>query len=194
MPDRWEAGEEAGCGGQEEPSLLLTGPEVAGMSEMLLWHMRKPPGRAVTPQVLLLSPTCLPVNLALFPGWQPSAQRRILVFFILCVSAPTPCLPPNSLSPKAMKTFISGPPMGDGRWFQGTKSPWLPLKLYTICPLSLQVRQVPGTLSPLAPRKLWEMTQEGLGQAFLLFSHHLFEAQATASHPPWHSSALGSHA
>ena len=62
--------EEAGCGGQEGPSLLLKGPEVAGMSKMFLWHMWRPPTRGSD------STSPLAVNLAPFPGWHLSAPKK----------------------------------------------------------------------------------------------------------------------
>lgn len=83
--------EEAGCGGREGPSLLLTGPEVAGMSEMLLWHMRRPPGRSSDSASSLAVPHV--------PSCQPPALSWMAAFcskegswcFSSFVSAFTPC-------------------------------------------------------------------------------------------------------
>ena len=98
--------EKAGCGGWEGPSLLLMGPEVAGMSEMLLWHKRRPPARgsdSASSLAVPYMPSCQPHTLS----WMASFCSKGSWCFSSFVSVPHPMFSlQNSLSPKAMKTHF----------------------------------------------------------------------------------------
>lgn len=147
MPDRWEAGRGEGAEAGRGQAGCSQGP--GGMSGLLLRHKYEAtcagPLRggqrllpfSFCPPLAFLSPTPS-------PRWHLWLQRSIPEFFVRpSLSA---SLPKWRKSHSHEKEFLAL--LGSGG-----RSAWLPVQLHTGCLLSLQVRQVLGTCSPLATGK-----------------------------------------